>query len=225
MMTFVNHNIIKIIRCKILFIQIFRLAKRLHRSKNHRLINTFIRSPEKAIILGTTDITKRSRRLIQNLLAMRNKQNPCICFRIKSRNACLSYACRCLHQSAFCPFRTRRIQCTKHLNLCTARLIKHPHIRIRLIILVILIQILRHRRAMPILRIAFQFLLIDHNRMMLKQILKRLIEFTITLQIRLTVKPIIPLNTGSQRTPRHIGRTDIHLTIIIIMKHVCLGME
>ena len=80
MMTFINHNIIKIIRCKILLIQIFRLAERLHRSKNHRLINTFIRAPEKTIILGTTDITKRSRCLIQNLLAMRNKQNSCICF-------------------------------------------------------------------------------------------------------------------------------------------------
>lgn len=72
----IDHNIIKIIRRKKALVQIIRLAERLHRSENHRLVRTLIRSPEKAIIHGTADIAKRRRCLIQDLLAVRDKNHP-----------------------------------------------------------------------------------------------------------------------------------------------------
>ena len=64
MMKFVNHNVVKIIPRKIILIQIFRLSERHDRRKNYRLVRTFIRPSEKAIVIGIPDIMKCRRRLI-----------------------------------------------------------------------------------------------------------------------------------------------------------------
>ena len=128
---------------------------------------------------------------------MRDKQNSRIRFRIKSRNTGLSHTGCSLYQRTFRTFRTRRFQRTKHLDLRSARFVNHAHICILRIFLIVLIQVFRHRRTMPIFGISFEFRLINHGRMMFKKILKRLVKLLITLRIRLTVKTIIPLDSRS----------------------------
>ena len=51
MVKFINYNVVKIIFCKILFIQIFRFSKRHDGSKNYGLIRTFICSSKETIII------------------------------------------------------------------------------------------------------------------------------------------------------------------------------
>ena len=63
MMEFIDHQIIKIIRCKIRIRQIFLPAQCRHRGKNHRLIRILPFPIKETIILRAPHIPERYRRL------------------------------------------------------------------------------------------------------------------------------------------------------------------
>ena len=157
---------------------------------------------------------------------MGHKQHPLIPDRIKCRQVCLSHAGGSLHQTfcgTFCPALFQSIQC---FNLGAPRLKQQLNLCIRIFFhIVIMSQIFRYGRFMPVLRISCQFRIVNHNGMVFKQIHKRIIKQLKILRIILAVKPIIPLDAGSQCTSGNIGRSNVDFPLLFPMKDVRFGVK
>ena len=79
------------------------------------------------------------------------------------------------------------------------------HLRVRIFFaLIIAVEVLDGRWLVPVLGILAKFLIIDHNRMIVEEILKGTIELIKILLIRPAAEAVIPLNSGCQCAPRDI---------------------
>ena len=151
MMEFVNYCVVKIIRCKIFFIQIFCFSESCHRSKNNRFIRTFLMSCKESIVLRISYISEGICCLFQDFLSVCNKQNFAICFRIKRCQDCFPNACCSANECFLCTFCSCVFQCTERFNLCSSWFKQWFDFIFCILFKVISVKIFCNCRTMPVL--------------------------------------------------------------------------
>ena len=226
MVKLIHHNIVKIFRLEIFIIQISCIPQCRNRCKDHRLVRAFIGAVEEAIIITVPHISERLCRLLQYLFTMCDEENSLVVSGVECGEVCFTNAGGSLHQALHSTFGAGILQRTKCLDLRTSGLIEDMHLRVSILFaLIIAVEILNGRRPVPALGILPKLLIIDHNRMMIEEVLESVIELLVILLVCPAAEAIIPLNSGRQRAPRYIRRANIDVAVIRIMEYVGLGMK
>gem|GEM_PF-4784076 len=157
---------------------------------------------------------------------MRDEQDSFEVFRVKSGEVGFADAGRRLHEAFDRALRSGVLKSAKSLYLRPSGLKQDSYLCVEIrLVGVVDIQVFCDSRFMPVLRVSFQLVLVDDERVVLEKLLKGVIEFLVVHRVGPAAEAVVPLDAGGQRATGDIGGADIDVTMIAIVKYIGFRME